>query len=105
MAMSPLYSWLAIFAIAAAATCYYRPDLLAKIMPQAAQATEGPLADSLRKKKSKPRRNFSGEQGGSGEGASTPVSSTQVASRMRNRAAPSLLIDLPLALNNRRQEK
>ena len=59
--MSPLYSWLAIFVVAAAATCYYRPDLLAKIMPQATQAAEGLLTDSLRKKKSKSRRNFSGE--------------------------------------------
>ena len=89
MAMSPLYSWLAIFAIAAAATCYYRPDLLAKILPQAARATEGPLSDGLRKRKSKPRRNFSGEQVGSGEGTSTPVSSTQDASTRRKTAAPS----------------
>lgn len=94
--MSPLYSWLAIFVIAAAATCYYRPDLLAKIMPQATQATEGPLADSLRKKKSKPRRNFSGEQVSSGEGTSTPVSSTQEASRRRKTAAPSAT-DRPVA--------
>jgi hypothetical protein len=89
MAMSPLYSWLAIFAVAAAATCYYRPDLLAKITPKAAQATEGPLADSLRKKKSKPRRNVSREQVSSGEGTSTPVSSTQESSRRRKTAAAS----------------
>src|SRR2546421_3592672 len=89
MGMSPLYSWLAIFAIAAAATCYYRPDLLAKIMPKAAKANKAQLADRLRKKNSKPRRNFSGEQAGSGEGTSTPASSTQEASRRRKTAASS----------------
>ena len=59
-------------------------------MPRATQAVEEPVADSSRKKKLKPKRNFAGEQVGSGEGPSTPVSSTEDVSRRRKTAAPSV---------------
>jgi type II secretory pathway pseudopilin PulG len=58
-------------------------------MPQAIQTVEEPVADNLRKKKSKPRRNFAGEQVGSGEGTSTQVSSTEDISKKRKIVIPS----------------
>ena len=96
MQMSTLYSWLALVAIVGTLTWHYngRPNLLATFLPQAAQNVEGPVPESSRKRKSKPRRDLAGEQVGSGEGTSTPVSSTEDVSRRRKTAA-SATANLP----------
>ena len=91
MAMSPLYSWLAVFAVTAAAAWYYsgRPNLVAKIMPQANKTIEEPLIDSSRKKKSRSKRNFAGEQVDSLEAMSTPMLPMEDASKRRKIAPPA----------------
>jgi hypothetical protein len=91
MAMSPLYSWLAVFAITAAAMWYYsgQPNLVVKIMPQPTKIVEEPVIDSSRRKRSKPKRNFAGEQVGNGEGTTIPISSTEDVSKRRKITAPS----------------
>ena len=91
MQMSTLYSWLALVAIVGTLTWHYngRPNILATFLPQASQNVEGPVPESSRKKKLKPRRDLAGEQVGSGEGTSTPISSTEDVSRRRRTAAPA----------------
>ena len=91
MQTSTVYSWLALVAVVGTLTWHYngRPNLLAKLMPQAPQTVEELVPDSSRKKKSKPKRKLAGEQVGSGEGTSTSVSSTEDVNRRRKTATPS----------------
>jgi hypothetical protein len=72
---------------------YYsgRPNLIAKIMPQPTKVIEEPVADTSRRKKSKHKRNFAGEQVSSGEGTTTPISSTEDVSKRRKIGAPSTI--------------